>query len=171
MTGFRRVLFRSDFTLTGLTIGETYSYERYTIVDGTNWSSDTTNPSGSLPASQLAAAVIEEGEVITPAVIGVRFTLKHNEKIVFRIPAGTHVTVREEPGFYTPSYTYDGNVYEGAEADLILNTDYDLAFTNNMDAPSPTGLRLRWAPYALMLATGLLLALPVFRKRRRRGKA
>ena len=144
-----------SFTVSGLTGGETFDYTRYTSTNGTEWTEDT---SGTLTAD--AAGKIS-------------FSLKHYQKIVISIPGGTAVTVSEENGIYTPAYSVDkGTVTPGsATPGITLDTDKEVAFTNNLNAASPTGYRANMIPYALMLATGLLLGagMLLLPRRRRRG--
>ena len=62
----------------------------------------------------------------------------------------------------------DGIVFHD---DGTLDSDKTVAFTNNLNAVSPTGYRANVLPYALMLATGLLLGagMLLLPRRRRRG--
>ena len=89
------------------------------------------------------------------------------------IPGGTEVTVSEENGIYTPTYSIDkGTVTPGSTtSEITLDADKEVAFTNNLNAASPTGYRANIIPYALMLATGLLLGagMLLLPRRRRRG--
>ena len=138
------------FTVTGLDSGVQYDYIHYASIDG------TTGVAGKLTAEDRK----------------ISFILKHHEKIVISIPGGTEVTVSEENGVYTASYSVDdGTSVSGSSATITLDTDKTVAFTNNLKAVSPTSYHTNILPYALMLATGLLLGagMLLLPRRRRRG--
>ena len=166
------------FTVSGLTAGDSYEYKHFTSTGGENWTLVTSKLQPAV-STTIPEVLDENDDVITPEYTTgvISFSLKHNEKVVLSIPAGTVVVVTEEPGNYTPSYTIStasgaGTSGEEDHAEVTMNVETTVAFTNNLDPPAPTGVHFRFAPYALLLAAGLLpLALLVFRKRRRRGEA
>ena len=144
-----------SFTVSGLTAGEVTEYTSFSSTDGTTWTEDS---SGTMTANAAGKLT---------------FNLHHHQKIVLSIPGGTAVTISEENGIYTPAYSIDkGTVTPGsATPSITLDTDKEVAFTNNLNAASPTGYRANIIPYALMLATGLLLGagMLLLTRRRRRG--
>ena len=89
------------------------------------------------------------------------------------IPCGTKVTVSEVSGVYTASYVIESGESQTGNiaADITLDADTTVAFTNNLKAVSPTGYHANILPYALMLAVGLFLFPVVLSGRRRRKKA
>ncbi|MBO4299203.1 MAG: hypothetical protein J5998_10410, partial [Clostridia bacterium] len=112
-----------------------------------------------------------EGEwKIDSATVEAGFSLKDGENIVIKgLPAATNITVTETD--YTP-YTVKfklasetGNPVETATKTISINANDTITVTNFLDTISPTGVSFAFAPYALMLACGVLLLL-VRRKRR-----
>ncbi len=70
---------------------------------------------------------------------------------------------------YEPSYVVGTNESESNHTvTLTLNDDTTVAFTNLMNAPSPSGVSFRTVPFALMLIMGLLLPAVMPRRRRRK---
>lgn len=55
-----------------------------------------------------------------------------------------------------------------ADHSFTINDDTTVAFTNQMNAPSPSGVSFRTVPFALMLIMGLLLPAVMPRRRRRK---
>ena len=98
------------------------------------------------------------------------FQLSHHQRIVISIPAGCEVTVTETTGVdYVPSYAIgSGAATQNNIASFTINDDTTVAFTNQMNAPSPSGVSFRTVPFALMLIMGLLLPAVMPRRRRRK---
>ena len=103
--------------------------------------------------------------------------LGNGDQIVLTgIPVGNAATAytanefNNTPDTYKVSGAYDGEIKAGeatgveAEA-LSADAAATAAFTNTLDAVSPTGVILRFAPYALMLGAGVAF-LMISRRRR-----
>ena len=144
-----------DFTVRvpDLAAGDTCDVIYYTTADGTNWVMNG-------DASTLTAY----------ANSALKFSLTHYQKIVISIPAGCQVTITEATGVdYVPSYVVGTNEsMSNHTVTLTLNDDTTVAFTNLMNAPSPSGVSFRTVPFALMLIMGLLLPAVMPRRRRRK---
>ena len=143
--------------MSGLTAGDICAYTRYTSTDGTTWTAATgEGATGTLTANSSG--------VLTNIRLG------HHQKIVISIPAGCEVTVTETTGVdYVPSYAIgSGAATQNNIASFTINDDTTVAFTNLMNAPSPSGVSFRTVPFALMLIMGLLLPAVMPRRRRRK---
>ena len=144
-----------DFTVRvpDLAAGDTCDVIYYTTADGTNW------------------VVNDDASTLTAdANSDLKFSLTHYQKIVISIPAGCQVTITEATGVdYVPSYVVGTNEsMSNHTVTLTLNDDTTVAFTNLMNAPSPSGVSFRTVPFALMLIMGLLLPAVMPRRRRRK---
>ena len=142
------------FTVSGLTNGKTYEFERFSSTDGTTW---TKVSDGSLTAA--------DGKI--------SFSLKHYEKIEIAVPGGTSVTVSEENGQYRASYAIDGgsSTAGNTASGIVMDDDRIAAFTNDLPPVAPTGISISLIPFIWILILGTLLAmtaLPI--RRRRRGE-
>ena len=124
----------------------------YTTNDGTNWTQVST--------STLTADANHD----------LTFQLSHHQRIVISIPAGCEVTVTETTGVdYVPSYAIgSGAATQNNIASFTINDDTTVAFTNQMNAPSPSGVVFHTVPFVLMLAVGLLLPAVTLRRQRRK---
>ena len=124
----------------------------YTTNDGTNWTQVRT--------STLTADANHD----------LTFQLSHHQRIVISIPAGCEVTVTETTGVdYVPSYAIgSGAATQNNIASFTINDDTTVAFTNQMNAPSPSGVVFHTVPFVLMLAVGLLLPAVTLRRQRRK---
>ena len=145
-----------DFTVSNLTAGDTCAYTRYTSTDGTTWTAATgTDATGILTANASGT---------------LSFTLGHHQKIVISIPSGTEVTVSEENGLYTASHVIDSgsDTTGNTTSSITMDDDTSVAFTNTLNAVSPTSVRFTYAPFLLMAAAGLMLTLIVATGRKRR---
>ena len=143
------------FKVSGLTSGDSYEYTRFTSTDGSSWTPAAgAGATGTLPADS-------SGEIT--------FMLSHHQKIVISIPSGTNVTVSEANGLYTASYVIGsaGSEDGSSTGTITLEDDKTVAFTNNLDAPSPTGISFRILPFLFMLAAGLFLLPLLFRRKRK----
>ena len=144
-----------DFTVCvpDLAAEDTCDVIYYTTADGTNWVVNG-------DASTLTADANSD----------LKFSLTHYQKIVISIPAGCQVTITEATGVdYVPSYVVGTNEsVSDHTVTLTLNDDTTVAFTNLMNAPSPSGVSFRTVPFALMLIMGLLLPAVMPRRRRRK---
>ena len=58
------------------------------------------------------------------------------------------------------------NTVSSVEATIAATDAQAVTFTNNLDAISPTGIVMRYAPYALILVAGVVLLL-ISKKRRK----
>ena len=168
-----------SFTLSGLPADMTsVEYKKYSTSDGTSY--DTT------PTASDSLTVTSG--TTQP------FTLKHWERIVLEgLPADTQLTLTETNGYYTA--TVAEVIPEGETTKLahptaasgsvpVVNTttgetgsttaafkmtaDAELRVTNNLEAISPTGVSLTWAPYLLTLIFGGLLLMLALRKREKK---
>lgn len=153
------------FTIDGLHSGESYTYKKYSTADnGTNWSVISgAEGTGTLTASANTTSAT--------------FTLTHNQKIVIEaLPINEWITLTEAHGYYivtvpssTPAnmsnYTTDTGATTVNGAKFQLTGNAELTVTNTMNAASPTGVSFRVAPFALMMAFGLLLFLAGKRRR------
>ena len=85
------------------------------------------------------------------------------------LPIGVAYTIAETPEYgYTTTWKQgEGEAQEGVTAAITLMEDATIEFTNDRPAVSPTDVRLNLAPFALMLAAGLMLLL--IARRRRQG--
>lgn len=102
----------------------------------------------------------------------ITFTLKHWQKIVLAVPTGVELTLTEDHENYAQTIS-------GLEAQTTTNVsdvpdgkvfrlagDDEIDFTNDLPLVSPTGVKLTYVPYLLMLAFGTVL-LGIFRRKRR----
>ena len=146
-----------EFTVAGLVAGDTCAYTRYTSTDGTTWTAATgADATGTLTANSSG--------VLTNIRLG------HHQKIVISIPSGTNVTVSETNGVYTASYVIgSGTATAGnTTGSITMDDDKSVAFTNTLNAVSPTGVHFAYAPFLLMAAAGMMLGLIVTTGRKRR---
>jgi hypothetical protein len=144
-----------EFTVSGLTAGDICAYTRYTSTDGTTWTAATgEGATGTLTANSSG--------VLTNIRLG------HHQKIVISIPSGTNVTVSETNGVYTASYVIgSGTATAGnTTGSITMDDDKSVAFTNTLNAVSPTGVHFAYAPFLLIAAAGMMLGLIGRRKRR-----
>ena len=140
-----------EFTLSGLT-GET-------------------SVTGKLFASASDTTGIEKTYQVTSGAI--TFTLKHGQKIELTVPTGKDLTLTETPvtGYKTwmvkGTTAINGSATTNTNLSLgQLTEDTTVQVLNRLDAVSPTGVTMTYAPYALMLLFGaLILAIS-----KRRGK-
>ena len=82
------------------------------------------------------------------------------------------MTISEANGEYKASYAVGGGTAaEGNSVTLVLNSDTEAAFTNTLEAVSPTGAAFVRKPDLWMLLAGLLLGASVIlqKKFRREG--
>ena len=144
-----------EFTVSGLAAGDTCAYTLYTSTDGTTWTAATgEGATGTLTANSSG--------VLTNIRLG------HHQKIVISIPSGTNVTVSETNGVYTASYVIgSGTATAGnTTGSITMDDDKSVAFTNTLNAVSPTGVHFAYVPFLLMAAAGMMLGLIGRRKRR-----
>lgn len=113
---------------------------------------------------------VQKPEGKTPYI---ELTLKHGDTVALKnLPNGTY-TISEEPTgeSYTTEITYkvgENGTETTAQtsAEIQLTDDTTVNITNNLDLVSPTGVRLRYAAYILMLLFGALLLTLAMRRRR-----
>lgn len=101
------------------------------------------------------------------------FTLGKGDSQVFTIPVGTTVTVTEDPGTYTPSYTGVNGDTVNTENPRAYGTtfvmpekDCTVTFTNDKTVQIETAVNMDFAPYVLLLTVAAFGALLLLRKRR-----
>lgn len=175
-----------SFTLTGLEQGAIGKFTKHEWFENYQKYFAMAGPEGS---GTWTAEVIPAGS----SNYGIRFTLRHNQRIELEgLPADTVLTLTEENGFYTA--TVEEVIPEGESSKLMLLTsargqgpeaattigeaghtavifqmlaDAELQVTKKMETISPTGVRLRWTPYLMMLIFGGIL-LTVTGKRKKK---
>ena len=140
------------FTITGAFTETSYGFTRYTSTDGTNWME-----------SESGTYNVIDGNV--------RFTLKHNERIVIKdLPLNVKLTVSETNNSeYTTTWKMSGasdltsSIYQ-----VILTADVELTVENNLPALAPTNVRTVIVPFAVMLGFGIAIAMIFWVGKRRR---
>ena len=99
-----------SYTLSGLTANASYFYIRYTSSNGSTW---TQQSSGSLTSTAAGTTT---------------FNLKHNEKIVITIPAGTTISISENTEH---DYEIDNSINSGnSTGSVSVNTTDTVTFVN-----------------------------------------
>ena len=102
------------------------------------------------------------------------FYLKHGDTVVITgLPAGKEVTVVEDNGPYTTTWSDGTNTTTGNTYTATLNAETELSVTNELDDIPITGVRGSSVGFLWMLLCGsalLIIALEEARtKKRRRG--
>ena len=102
--------------------------------------------------------------------------MKHHQRIDFLISTGI-ATVTEVNGQYRASYQIDGGTEVPSTTSTTITSTIDLAlgghtvaFTNDLPAVAPTGVRMHTSPFAIMLLAGMMLLFPAAYRGRKRKK-
>ena len=115
------------------------------------------NGTGNFPITYTRAL---EGTTVSGKInVGGTFWMRHGDTVTIEgLPKDKSVVISEASGFYNASWKL-GDAVEtyGDQTTLSLPGDITLAVVNDYPPPSPTGVDLRVAPYALMLLMGLAL--------------
>ena len=106
------------------------------------------------------------------------------------LPTDTQLTLTETNGYYTANaeeiHTGTSNLVQPASGQALtvshsnpatgssaastasfkLSADAEIKFTNNLEAVSPTGVTLTYAPFLFMLLAGIMLLMLVQRKKK-----
>ena len=159
------------FTVSGLTANTAYNYRTLQTTNGTTYMET---------AGIVYAGAAASGTLTADRSGQITFNLKHNQEIELTLPANTKVGVTEQTDYYTmtcaafetnstanpkkavtienlPAASSTGKDVTGAKLTVAVNTT--LAVTNNLEAVSPTGVRLTYAPFVFMFLFGALLLL------------
>lgn len=128
--GFSNPETEFEFTLSGLTSGKTYPYTE---------------------AGTAKTQAANDGKIT--------FSLSDGEQMTITLIKGHSYTVTETAEFgYTAQMKLGEGTAETTNSKVFtLENDTELEVTNDYPPPSPTGVDLRVAPYALMLLMGLAL--------------
>ncbi len=137
-------------TVTG-PMGDTEEAFTYTVdglESGTDYAYTKTNADSTTSTGNLTSTINT-------------FTLKHGEQIEITLPAESAVTVTEEEivGYTTTVSLNSETPAAGLSRAFTLSADGTLAFVNNRDDISFTGVELRSEPFAAIGAVGLALVL------------
>lgn len=144
------------FTLTvpDITASDSYPYIKESTTDGTTWTG--------VP-----------GEGGTLRIGAMTFTLKDNERVIIRdLPNNKNITLTESNGSYTVRWSFEDSsatVTTGPIKQFQLPQNRTLNVTNTLEAVAPTGFEDVTAPFLRMLAGGLLLALPLILRRKKKA--
>lgn len=97
------------------------------------------------------------------------FTLKHGESKNITVTLGDIITVTEETGSYTTTYQVGMNdPVPNNVAEIKVESDETIVFTNTHNITIDTGILLDTLPYILILAVVAVGAVVMLRKRRSR---
>ena len=123
---------------------ESYSYQKYSSENGAD-----------------EEPLTGEGASGTLTADANQFTLAHGQKIVIEgLPRESVITITEmDADGYEVSFRLDGQDMETSDnaAALTLTDDVQLDVVNDLNAVSPTDVRITTSPFGLMLLAGLIL--------------
>lgn len=182
--------FVNEYTTNDLTISKTVTgnqgdkneYFKFTVEIETNTSNAGNKYSVDLTNATSTAIDVEEGTShVNPAELTVGddgkvtqvFYLKHNESIIIKgLTASTKYTVTETVA-EAEGYTTSNKVNNVESSDEMttgennMSTDASVAFENNKQVNTPTGIITTFAPYIIMVALAAFVAFFFLRRRTR----
>ena len=100
---------------------------------------------------------------------GETFTLAHGESIVLELPLQKEIVLTEDNGNYTTTWSGAAEA-SGSSCTLQLAGGAELSVTNQLNAVSPTGLRLHLHSWLWILGAGILLLAEIMIARRRKNR-